>query len=165
MSDLSEHLPSLLPSNDEHELLDGFLDWFRETAVQKVSGLSLEEATRVSTPTGLTLLGVIKHLTWVEHMWIDTYLLGGPRPEVDNPTSFVVGPGDTLDSVLSAYDAAVGHAREECGARSLDDTAAGAHALFGNVSVRWILIHMIEETARHCGHMDILREQTDGATG
>ena len=151
---------------NERDDLQGFLDWFRLVGGNKVDGLSLEDATQVTTPSGMSMLGVIKHLTWVERLWFRTFFRGEPGSEVDNPGSFGLGPDDTVEAVMATYRAACARSDEIVAETpSLDDRAAVAHGFFGHVTMRWILIHMIEETARHAGHLDILRELTDGQAG
>ena len=150
----------------ERDELDGFLDWFRLVASNKVRGLDLDEATRVTTPSGMSLLGVIRHLTWVERFWFRTNFMGDEPEGVDQPSSFLLGPDDTPESVLAAYDDACATSRAiAASAATLDATSARPHHYFGHVTMRWVLIHMIEETARHAGHLDILRELTDGQAG
>jgi len=150
----------------EHLELEGFLDWFRALAPAKVRDLSTEDATRVATPSGMTALSIIQHLAWVEQMWFHTHYAGGPPSPVDNPGSFALAPGDTTGSVVAAYEAACARSREiTLATPSLDQLSATPHWFFGSVTLRWTLVHMVEETARHVGHLDILRELTDGATG
>lgn len=147
--------------------LTGFLDWFRAVVVAKVADLDRASATREKTPSGLTLLGIVKHLTWVERTWFEERLLGNELgDQIDNPTSFRVEPDDTIDGVIANYEAACDRSRAATtAAASLDVQAVGRHRHFGVVTLRWIFTHMIEETARHVGHMDILRERTDGQVG
>ena len=151
---------------DEAAELEGFLDWYRDVAIQKLADLSTAEAQRVSTPTHLTLLGIVKHLSWAEWIWFEHFLHGTPRPAKENAESFEVTPADTLEQVLADYRDACARSRARVAAApSLDQLAAVEHRVWGIVTLRWILVHMIEETARHAGHMDILRELTDGRTG
>ena len=159
-------LLDLTPPEDERALLDGFVDWFRTLAAARLDGLNRAEATRVATPTGLTLAGIVKHLAWVERVWFRYYLEGEDLDLSDNPGSFALGPEDTVESVVADYRSACDDSRRIAAeSSSLDRRAVRAHALFGQVSLRWILVHMIDETAGHKGHQDILRELTDGVTG
>lgn len=147
-------------------MLIGFLDWYRSVARQKLDGLTLSEATSVTTPTGLSLLGIVKHLTWVERRWFRDTFVGEDGSAVDIDGSFRLEASDTVDSVVDEYRRECEHARRVVDETpSLDTLSARAHAHFGTVSLRWTLVHMIEETARHAGHLDILRELTDGRTG
>jgi len=152
-------------SDDERELLGGFLDQQRSVAVRKVGGLSLADATRESTSTGVTLLGTVSHLTWDEYCWFRHHLRGEPAPELDVDASFAVRAGDTAEAVVERYQQACDESRAIVAATSLDTPCAVPHWAFGTPSLRWVLLHMIRESARHAGHMDALREQTDGATG
>lgn len=151
----------------ERETLTGTLDWYRQVVTNKVDGLSREDATRVMTPTGLSPLGVIKHLTWAEAGWFrDTFAAEYQGVECSNEESFAVGPDDTVESVVTEY-------RDECArsrtvidaASSLDQLSAKEDDFYGYVSLRWLLVHMLEETACHTGHLDIMRELIDGRTG
>ena len=150
----------------ERETLLGFREWYQQVAINKVDGLTLEQASTVLTPSGVTPLGIVKHLAWAEAGWYRDTFAGEPDfTEVSNDESFVLGPDDTVDSVIEAY-------REECArsqaiidAASLDDLSARESVVRGHTSLRWILLHMLEETARHCGHLDVMREELDGTTG
>jgi hypothetical protein len=151
----------------ERETVTGALDWYRAVVVNKVDGLSLEDASRVMTPTGLSPLGIVKHLTWVEAGWFrDTFAGTYEGQEESSEDSFQLGPDDTIESVVASY-------RDECdssrritdAARSLDDLSALEAHVYGYVSLRWVLVHMLEETAHHVGHLDIMREHIDGRTG
>lgn len=153
----------------EPELLTGFLDWYRAVVENKVADLSLEDATRVMTPTGLSPLGVVKHLGDVEQSWFLERFAGEPTDtpvtEDDPLAAFRIEPGETVASVLAFYRKSVEQSRRIVSKSSLDDVSAGSHDLYGRVSLRWILVHVIEETARHAGHLDLMREQIDGTTG
>jgi hypothetical protein len=152
--------------DDERALLGGYLDWYRGVAEHKVVDLGRADATRVATPTGVTLLGIIKHLAWCERRWFPHHLLGGPREPVEVGDSFVVDPSDTVESVIANYRDECARSREIVDAQpALQTRSAVGHDHFGTVTLEWIVVHMIEETARHCGHLDILRELTDGRTG
>ena len=153
---------------DERALLTGFLDWYRAVVERKVVDLSWEQASRPCTRSGLSPLGVVKHLAWVERHWFrrrflgdDVELFSGP----DNAPTFELADSDTVERVVAAYRAAADEARTITAAAALDDLAVGAHPVFGAVSLRWILVHLLEETARHAGHLDLMREAIDGRTG
>lgn len=149
----------------ERPMLEGFLDFFRDGVVHKLDGLDAAAATSFPTPTGLTVLGVVKHLTWVEGIWFDHRMAGNPKSTVENADSFRVEPDDTVESLVAAYRAACAHSRAIAAEHQLDDRAVESHPLFGQVTLRWVYVHMVEETACHLGHQDILRELTDGSTG
>jgi uncharacterized damage-inducible protein DinB len=147
-------------------MLAGFLDWYRGVVVHKVAGLSLDDATRVQTPTGMTMLGVINHLAWCEQVWFAHYFKGEDPDERDNTSSFRLTRADTVQTVIERYGHACDDARQVVAEESsLNALSAIAHPVFGTVSLRWIFVHMIDETARHAGHIDLLREWTDGRTG
>ncbi len=141
-------------------MLTAFLDRYRETIIWKLQGLSKEQASRHLVPSATTLLGVVKHLAFVERGWFQEDF-AGQAAEGDPETDFVIEPTDTIESILQLYQDEIANSRAIVARSSLDDLAhkAGPHSL------RWILVHMIEETARHAGHADILRELTDGAIG
>ena len=154
----------------EVETLSGFLDWYRDVVEHKVDGLTLDQARTVRTPSGLSPLGVVQHLAWVERGWFRDVFSGEDveaiAPDGDDAAEFAVGEEDTVDSVLAFYRAEADHARRVVDASaSLDVLSAKATDFHGYVSLRWILVHMLEETARHAGHLDLMREAIDGSTG
>ncbi len=143
-----------------------FLDLYRSVAVRKLEGLTTEQATAVATPTGMTLLGIVQHLAWDERIWFGYHFLGRPVEPMDSDPSFELEPSATVESVIAAYQADCDRTRQVIAdAPSLDVRVRIPHNHFGQVSLRWVIVHMVEETARHSGHMDLLREQTDGDTG
>jgi uncharacterized damage-inducible protein DinB len=146
----------------ERQLLDTWLDVQRDAVVDKISGLSEEDIRRRLVPSLTTVGGVVKHLRWVETGWFHE-LLGARSGEFrrahPRDWEFTVQPDDTVASLVEEYRAACARSREVAGSYSLDDVVP--HSEMGSVSVRWVLVHLIEETARHAGHMDILREQIE----
>ncbi len=155
------------PFGDEKTSLQVALDRHRDVVVWKVQGLTDEQLRRPLTPSGTNLLGLVKHLAGVEYVWFcltfgrptEPLPFDGDDPEAD----LRVRPDETTADVLAFYDRARKAADEVIAELSLE---AVGHAWFGeDVSMRWVLVDMLEETARHAGHMDILRELTDGATG
>ena len=160
--------PTVTPAtvDDVDAMLLRFLDLYRSVAVRKLTGLTRDQAITESTPTGMTLLGIVKHLAWDERIWLGYHFLGEPVEPMEADPSFHVEPADTVESVIADYEEACQRSRRIIAdAPSFDTLARVAHDHFGIVSLRWIIVHMIEEVARHVGHMDILREQTDGAAG
>jgi hypothetical protein len=151
----------------ERDMLTGFLDWYRGVVCNKLGGLTREQATRAMTPSGLSLLSVVSHLSGVEYGWFDEKFLGNQLSDAFiRRHDFFVGDADTVESVLGEYRDACAYARKVVAeAPSLDETGKIAHPVFGEVTLRWIMVHMIDETARHAGHMDIMRELVDGRTG
>lgn len=152
---------------DERELLTGFLDWYRAVVERKAEGLPLPEASEPMTASGLTVLGTVKHLAGVERLWLRWRFAGEdiPVPTGDNAATFQLDPVDTVDSVLADYRHQVDCGRAVTNRASLDEVSAREHELFGSVSLRWVLVHLLEETARHAGHLDLMRERIDGQTG
>jgi hypothetical protein len=154
----------------ERETLEGFLDWYRAVVERKVDGLSLEDAKRVSTPTGMTALGILRHLGWVERGWFRETFAGEDVEAIDldgdNSAEFAIGEGDTVESVIAFYRAEVGEARRVVReSPSLDALSVRETSYGERVSLRWVMVHMLEETARHAGHLDLMREDIDGQVG
>jgi Protein of unknown function (DUF664) len=153
----------------ERELLTGFLDWYRAVVESKVADLSLEDASRIMTPTGLSPLGIVKHLGDVERRWFQLRFAGADvailRRDDVRDADFRIDPEDTVASVVEFYRASTSESRRITEGASLDAVSVTESPHFGCVSLRWILVHMIEETARHAGHLDLMREQIDGKTG
>ncbi|ATO17078.1 mini-circle protein [Micromonospora sp. WMMA2032] len=160
--------PVLARTGDERAILDAFLDFHRATVLRKARGLADADARRRLVPSLTTLAGLLKHLTLVEGNWFgrlfapepgDVYLTS--QEEAD--ASFTLGPADTVEALTVAYEAACDRSRAIAARFDLDHVVP--HPQLGEVSLRWVLVHLIEETARHAGHADILRELTDGETG
>ncbi|MFK4083153.1 DinB family protein [Kribbella sp. NPDC020789] len=154
----------------ERELLQGFLDYHRQTLLLKVGGLSADDLARRSVePSGLSLLGLVRHLTEVEQYWFKTCLAGKPVPDrywtAEHPDGDfdLVDPAQ-LDSDLRTYADAVQESDEIAVHYALDDTFRRPRRE-EEYSVRYLYIHLIEEYARHNGHADLLRERIDGSTG
>lgn len=153
-------------SHDEYESLVRFLDFQRQTVASKLEGLSREEALRSPVPSGTSLLALVKHLTHVERFWFQAVFAGRetgfPWTDDDPDADWRVEDGETVDALLAGYREAVSESDRIIAGVAPDDLSRHAEHRF---TLRWILLHMIEETARHAGHADILREQVDGATG
>lgn len=155
--------PPSFNTNEKTTLLT-FLDYLRESVAAKAAGLSETAARTAGVPSGTSILGLVKHLTAVEFNWFAHAYAGADAPLRDDEAR----PADdeTVESLLAAYRRAVEASNaivDACedldrpGVRSLRETPPP--------SMRWVLVHMIEETARHAGHADILREQIDGSVG
>ena len=155
------------PDGSERDLLISFLDLYRRTILVKVGGLTEEQLRRRLVPSPTTLLGIVKHLGYVERSWFRIRFnvedLPVPWTEQDPDADFRVEPDETAESVVAFYREQIACARAIVATAQLDDRVKGKAKQ--PYTLRWILVHMIEETARHAGHADILREQTDGATG
>ncbi|HEX5292062.1 MAG TPA: DinB family protein [Streptosporangiaceae bacterium] len=159
--------PDELASNrPEREVLEAFLDMYREIIRRKVAGLPEDQLRQRLVPSRTTLAGLIQHLTAVEQEWFQLVLAQRPAEEVAGRPAddgWALRRGKTADRMIEEYDRACAASREVAAGFGLDDAAP--HPRLGHVSLRWVYVHLIEETARHAGHADILREQTDGATG
>jgi uncharacterized damage-inducible protein DinB len=147
----------------ERELLSAFLDNYRAIFREKVAGLSEADARRSPVPTGTSVGGLLKHLRWVEQAWFQRVLAGEPDLPDRPAAEYVPTAGDTVSALLAEYDAQCEVSRRIAAAHELSDT--GTHPELGEVSLRWVYVHLIEETARHAGQADIIREQIDGVTG
>jgi uncharacterized damage-inducible protein DinB len=154
---------------DERATLEGALDWYRAVVERKVDGLNRTQAQAHMTPSRLSILGVINHLGHVERAWFRGIFAGEDLEKVgsegDNSAEFEVLDDDTIQSVVAFYRDGVARSREITRNASLDDLSARPSRFGERVSLRWILVHMLEETARHAGHMDVMREEIDGLTG
>ena len=156
-------------AGDEKAMLSAFLDRYRETILWKLEGVTKEQASARLVPSATTLLGIVKHLAYVERGWFPIYFAGGPvnypwaEDEPDQDIDFRVSATDTIESVSALYREEIARSREIVAGASLDDLSKEQDR--GPRTLRWIMVHMIEETARHAGHADILRELTDGAIG
>lgn len=154
---------------DERTTLGAFLDLQRATLLWKTEGLTFEQLTHRHVSSKTTLLGLVKHLTDVERWWFSSVFDG----QTDAPyywekngvfdSEFDIDPTDNIDAIVQLYNDECERSRVIVArADSLEDIAAHPDKPH---NLRWILNHMIEETARHVGHADILRELTDGAIG
>ncbi|MEV8310718.1 DinB family protein [Streptomyces flavidovirens] len=159
------------PTPDERASLATFLDYVRDTARAKCDDVSQEDARKAPLPGSplMTLCGLISHLHWVEYYWFQVVFLGeedeGPWTEEDPDREMRIALDVPLADLLSAYDAQCARYRKLVADHDLDTEARRARDNGSRVNLRWILLHLIEETARHNGHLDILRELADGRTG
>ncbi|WP_280304728.1 DinB family protein [Nocardia abscessus] len=144
----------------EAETLRGFLDYLRTSIAAKVEGAAEPEVRTAAVPSGTNLLGLLEHLTFVER---STFL---GDTVTDWQATFQAAPADSVADVVARYRQTVEHANkvlDECA--ELGAPVRRRRPNSPVPSLRWALTHMIEETARHAGHADILRELIDGATG
>jgi hypothetical protein len=162
-------VPRKRPPQDapERDTLTGLLDFLRATVVNKVAGLRDEQAFRTPIPPSrLTPAGVVKHLTGVERFWFSIDFGGAdlpwPWPDDDPHGNFRLVEGDSLATIVSSYLEECERSRAAIENAGLDDRAESPEM---NFTLRYALAHLIEETARHCGHLDLLRERIDGSTG
>ncbi|MET7278415.1 DinB family protein [Kribbella sp. NPDC005582] len=154
----------------ERELLQGFLDFHRQTLRLKVSGLSGDDLVRRSVePSSMSLLGLVRHLTEVEQYWFKTCLAGEVVPDRYWTAEHPDGDFDLVDPTqaeadLQTYADAVQESEEIAARYGLEDTFRRPRRE-EEYSLRYLYIHLIEEYARHNGHADLLRERIDGSTG
>lgn len=159
------------PTWDERAMLTTFLDYTRATVRAKCVGLSDDDARKAPLPGSplSTIAGLVSHVTWVEYSWIQTILLGeedlGLWTDEDPDREMRLGLETPLTRLLDEYDAQSDRYRELIAPMSLDQPSVRTISTGEPVTLRWILFHLIEETARHSGHIDILREIADGVTG
>jgi uncharacterized damage-inducible protein DinB len=161
-----------LPTHwDERSTLTTFLDYARATARDKCAGIAEADARRAVLPGSplMTVAGVVSHLTWVEYWWFQVILLGeedrGPWTEEDPDREMRIALDVPIAQLLAEYDAQAERYRELVAARDLDERSRRTIREGGTVTLRWILFHLVEETSRHNGHLDILRELLDGVVG
>ena len=155
---------------DERSVLLQMLHYTQDTAVMKVSGLSQELARAAPLPTSplMSAANVLNHLRWVERSWGTADLLGGvdDRPWTKERPDAEMEEGSTLPiaDVIALYEQEAARTRAVFAEVDLDMVRRGEHRP-QPVTARWILQHLIEETARHNGHLDLLREMADGSVG
>src|SRR3954454_15710534 len=141
---------------------DVFLDEHRRELSSCLGGMTEEQARRALVPSRTTLLGLVKHATFVERVWFGEAVTGGPRRElglVSTPDeSFVLVDEDTIADVQGAHAAACESSREAVATLSLDELLHGSRP--GPLPLRWVYLYVLRELAQHCGHADILREQS-----
>lgn len=156
---------------DERTQLVGWLDMQRSIVHWKCEGLAPEDAHRAVLPGSplMTMAGVVSHMRWVEHLWFEVVLRGGPKEGprfeegVEDADMRVAGV--PLDRLLAEYGQQCAVSDAIIADHALDDVARRPSPPDAAPSLRWILFHMIEETARHAGHMDAMRELIDGGRG
>jgi uncharacterized damage-inducible protein DinB len=156
--------------SSEREALAGFLDRQREALIRKIQGLDDATARKAPTASALSLLGIVKHGALWERRWFQVIAAGrrfpGEWPEGDYTgmgEDFVVDENDTVDQWVAYYREQIEQSRAVAASMDLDARCARPDLIECNV--RYVLFHMIEETARHAGHADIIRETLDGSRG
>jgi hypothetical protein len=153
-----------LEDGGEKATLTAFLGYLREAIIAKATGIPDAHARRPGVDSGTSLLWLVKHSTVSEWYWFAEMYAGEDTGRVDFGAE--VGPDDSTADLVAAYREAIRHADGIIAAAAdLNGRCARSRAGREPRSLRWVLVHMIEETARHAGHADILREQLDGATG
>jgi uncharacterized damage-inducible protein DinB len=158
----------------ERETLLSFLDYYRAVIVDKASDLTEAELGRRFEPSTMTLAGIVYHLAIVEESWFSEIFAGNELGEpwasvdwdADRDWEWHVAPTLGPEAVIDAYRKACERSNDiAAGAASLDEPSQRTGRDGEPFSLRWILVHMIEETARHAGHADLFREAIDGSTG
>ncbi|MGH7921434.1 MAG: DinB family protein [Candidatus Dormibacteraceae bacterium] len=162
------------PTGAERVLLGQYLDYQRETVLGKTEGLDRARMAQQLPPSTLTLGGLLYHLALVEEGWMEVHFLGLPEREpwvgvdweTDRDWEFHAAAGVDPEELRRRYREACERSRQAAaGARDLDQLAVKTLSNGRHASLRWILMHLVEETARHAGHADLLREAIDGSVG
>jgi hypothetical protein len=160
---------SFLPTASAEDVIDQpartqfevFLDEHRSELNRCLDGLTEEQARRSLVPSRTTLLGLVKHATFVEKVWFDEAVTGRARAEIGIPAtpdeSFILHDGDTIATIQQAHREACESSRRMTSSMALDDIVNGNRR--GPLPLRWVYLHVLRELAQHCGHADILREQ------
>jgi uncharacterized damage-inducible protein DinB len=151
--------------DDERTQLDAFVEEYRSAIESTLDGLSEEQARRHLVRSATTLLGLLKHVTWMQRVWFEECVGGTSRRElglVQNPEeSFRLTDDDTVDSVTAAHREACATARAAVANLPLDAVVSSHRS--GPRTLRWVYLQVLRELAHHCGHADILREQAANA--
>lgn len=162
-------------AEDERSVLLGYLDYHRAVLARKVGDITEEQARMATCPPSImTLLGLIRHMAGVERFWFRRRLVGEDllpvytdegHPDGDPDGDFNLPDDATLADAIAVWQAEIAAADANIATKSVDDyeeLAVGGQSVS---TLRRVLVHLIEEYARHCGHADLLREAIDGATG
>jgi uncharacterized damage-inducible protein DinB len=153
----------------ERDALCSFLDRQRDALMRKIDGLSDEDARKAATVSSLSLLSLLKHSAIWERRWFQIIFAGRSFPDEwpavgeKAGATFHLSDEDTVSSVLAYYREQIEVSKEITASRDLDARCARPDLV--DESLRWVAMHMIEETARHAGHADIIREAIDGSRG
>jgi hypothetical protein len=150
-----------VPLGEERAQLDAFVEEYRSAIELTLDSLTEEQARRRLVSSATTLLGLLKHVTWMQRVWFEECVGGTPRRKlgiVQSPDeSFRLADDDTVASVTAAYREACATARAIVADLPLDAVVTGHRA--GPRTLRWVYLQVLRELAHHCGHADILREQ------
>jgi len=150
-----------VPLDDERTQLDAFVEEYRGAVEATLDSLTEEQARRRLVPSATTLLGLLKHVTWMQRVWFEECVGGTPRRElglVQGPDdSFRLSDDDTIASVTAAHREACATARTAVADLPLDAVVTGHRS--GPRTLRWVYLQVLRELAHHCGHADVLREQ------
>ncbi|MFJ8105090.1 DinB family protein [Streptomyces sp. NPDC096132] len=166
---LPDGRPVPLLTGDELPMLESWLDFHRATLELKCAGLDDQQVRMAAAaPSELTLLGLVQHLAEVERTWFQRVVARLDVPVLfEEETGYALDPARGLQEALEVWRREVARGREVIAGRSLEETGRIADGPMAGapVSLRWVLLHLVEEYARHNGHADILREHIDGVTG
>jgi uncharacterized damage-inducible protein DinB len=150
-------------SGTEKEILHDYMDWYRDEILRKVKGLSDADMKKRLVPSLTTLFGIVHHLAYVERWWFQDVFAGRtveyPWTDENPDAEWLVEDAISSEEAVALYEAECAVNREITMAAEMDDLAK--HVKYTDMPLRRIMVHMIEETARHAGHADILREQID----
>lgn len=171
-SDMPSEPPDTL--TDPRELLTGYLDYYRSALLRKLEGFPEDRLRAAVLPSGWTPLELFKHLTYVEVRWLQWGFMAedvgnpwgdrGPGGRPENP--WKVGEDETLDGLKALAAETWERSRQIVASASLDEAAKpGERFQDEPASLIWILFHLLQEYARHLGHLDVVRELADGAVG
>jgi hypothetical protein len=162
--------PHFPMTGDERTQLDAWLEFYRATVLEKCDGLKVAQLKeRPVASSTLSLLGIVRHMTFVEQIWFENRFAGIDVVEYykepgDRDADFNNLESAAAEEVFDLYVSAIATSNEVVKGHSLDEIAQRERQ-GKSFDLRWIYIHMIEEYARHCGHADLLRELIDGTTG
>lgn len=163
--------PEVAPyGGGERDVVNWLLDYQRYVLLRKVDGITEQQARMTTASSDLTLLGLVRHLAGVEQYWLGHVFLGLTSESLpwddpnDRDADFHPREGDALADALVLLRAEMVRARQLASTAPFDALSVGQREN-QQVTLRWILVHLVEEYARHCGHADLLREAIDGATG
>jgi hypothetical protein len=153
---------------EPRELLFGYLDYFEDATLRKIGGLTEEQLRHSSVPSGWTPLGMVKHLAGTERFWIHHIFLGEQIDFAEDPaTEWRIDASDSTESVIAFYRSERAHTRDVLADIPAATPAKRSLRPDGSSppTLAWILFHLLQAAARHAGHLDIVRELTDGAVG
>lgn len=170
---MSDSRVTATPDGNEKDTVLQYLQWQRDTILMKTDGLDREQLNRQSTLSELTLAKLLKHLALVEDSWIDGRFAGHDEPEpwasapfdADEDWEFTTAVDDEPDYLRELYRTSAARTDAIVAAHELDEQSVATLRDGRTFSLRWALLHLIEETARHAGHADLIREGIDGTTG
>ena len=151
------------------EQVMGFHAFLRETLLWKCDGLTEDQLRWSPVPSGTCLVGIVKHSVYVERWWISRYISGVdltmPWSEADPDADFRIEPDESFASIRAMYLAEAARTADILAGADWNTIPPDPSGKDRGFNVGWILTHMVEEVARHCGHADLIRELLDGQTG